>query len=171
MGGSIATAISWATSFLGKTSSYLPQNVYAKAAVVTLGLALAHTVGLTIYRLVFSPLAGFPGPWLPAVTGWYEFYYDFFKHGKFLFEVENMHRKYGMSPLPPQPTLVMAENEHFTSPGPIVRINPFELSIRDPEFYDQVYVAGSVRRTENYDSFGRGIEFEGMTTATARLSH
>ncbi|KAK2767551.1 hypothetical protein FQN54_003709 [Arachnomyces sp. PD_36] len=139
MSGSIAAATSWATPYLNQISPYLPENVYGKAAVVALGLTLAHTVGLVIYRLAISPLAGFPGPWLAAVTGWHEFYYDFFKHGKFVFEVERMHAKY----------------------GPIVRINPFELSIRDPEFYDQVYVAGSVRRTENYDTFARGIEFDG----------
>lgn len=48
--------------------------------------------------------------------------------------------------------------------GPIVRINPHELSIDDGEFYNTLYVAGSVRRTENHHEFVKGLNFEGTTT-------
>jgi hypothetical protein len=49
-----------------------------------------------IYRLWFSPLAGFPGPKLAAMTSLYEFYFDFFKKAKYCFEIERMHQVYGM---------------------------------------------------------------------------
>jgi len=48
------------------------------------------------YRLLLSPLAKFPGPKLAAVTGLYEFYFNFFKNGKFVFEIERLHNIYGM---------------------------------------------------------------------------
>lgn len=31
--------------------------------------------------------------------------------------------------------------------GPIVRVNPTELSIRDAEYYNELYVGGGKRRT------------------------
>jgi hypothetical protein len=52
--------------------------------------------GIT-WRLVFSPLAKFPGPKLAAVTLWYEFYYDVIKNGRYMWAIEKMHEKYGSS--------------------------------------------------------------------------
>ncbi|KAI1079136.1 cytochrome P450 [Whalleya microplaca] len=93
---------------------------------------------LVIYRLYFSPIAGFPGPWYAAATGWYEFYYQYWLNGKYIYEIEKMHKKY----------------------GPIVRVNPDELSIHDPDFYNELYVTENRRRTDHYDNFGKGIGFE-----------
>ncbi|KAL9035980.1 MAG: hypothetical protein Q9180_004564 [Flavoplaca navasiana] len=95
--------------------------------------------GLAIYRLLLSPIAGFPGPKIAALTGWYEFYHDYWCLGTYVFQIEKMHQDY----------------------GPIVRINPYELSIHDPAFYSTVYVTGSQRRTENYSHFAKGIDFDG----------
>ena len=56
---------------------------------------LSYLVGCVLYRLYFSPLAKFPGPKIAALTGWYEIYYDLIRNGKYIFEVEKMHQKYG----------------------------------------------------------------------------
>jgi hypothetical protein len=45
--------------------------------------------------------------------------------------------------------------------GPIVRVNPEELSISDPDFYNELYVTESKRRTNSYDVFCKGIDFDG----------
>lgn len=58
-------------------------------------LCLIRFACLVVYRLFLSPLAKFPGSKLAAATGWYEFYFDWWLNGKYVFEIERMHRKYG----------------------------------------------------------------------------
>ena len=50
------------------------------------------------------------------------------------------------------------------STGPIVRVNPEELSIHDSDAYNHIYVSESKRRTDNYDIFCKGIDFDGWLT-------
>ena len=50
-----------------------------------------------VWRLYLSPVANFPGFKLAAVTFWYEFYYDVIKGGQYVYEIERMHKEYGMS--------------------------------------------------------------------------
>lgn len=45
--------------------------------------------------------------------------------------------------------------------GPIVRVNPEELSIHDPAFYNELYVVEGKRRTEGYNHFCKGIDLDG----------
>ena len=58
---------------------------------------LAYGLLLVLYRLKISKLSGFPGPKIAAATYWYEFYYDWWCSGKYIFEIEKMHKKYGLS--------------------------------------------------------------------------
>ncbi|RAQ58815.1 cytochrome P450 [Aspergillus flavus] len=97
-------------------------------AVCSTCIALAvYTASLAIYRLFLSPLAKFPGPTLAALTGWYEVFFDVLLGGQFMWEIERLHGKY----------------------GPIVRINPHELHIKDPDYYNTLY-AGPTRRRDKY---------------------
>lgn len=61
---------------------------------VAVALAL-YLVSLVIYRLLFHPLAGFPGPKLAAVTRWYEGFYDIVRDGEYTFQIARLHKQYG----------------------------------------------------------------------------
>nr|UYM26528.1 cytochrome P450 [Talaromyces wortmannii] len=124
-------------------------NTFAVAGIGLISVTTIYCVALVTHRLVFSPLAGFPGPKLAAATGWVEFYFDFFKQGAYIYEIEKMHKEY----------------------GPIVRINPEELSLHDPAFYDEIYCVSSKRRTDNYNHFGKGIDFDGSHFLTTKHDH
>lgn len=62
------------------------------AAVICVSV---YWVGVAIYRLYLSPLAGFPGSKVAAATHLYEFYHDWWRQGKYIFEIERMHKIYG----------------------------------------------------------------------------
>jgi hypothetical protein len=119
-----------------------------------LGLAyVLYGVCLAIYRLYFSPLAKFPGPKLAAATHWYEVWYDLFSKGgggQFTWKVKEMHEKY----------------------GPIVRVNPDEVHIDDPDFWNEVY--GASTPSKPMDKSGKfkyrfGIPDATFSTSEAEL--
>ncbi|TVY37544.1 Cyrochrome P450 monooxygenase [Lachnellula subtilissima] len=95
--------------------------------LVILGLAV-----VVVRRLYFSPLSKFPGPKLAAATILYEAYYDIIKQGQYTFKIKELHKKYG--------GCINALSER-----PIIRINPWELHINDPEYYGALYSQTSPR--------------------------
>lgn len=101
---------------------------YPVLTVATIIALASYTVYGALYRLFFSPIASFPGPRLAALTLWYEFYYDVVKGGQYSWKIEELHKKY----------------------GPIIRINPYELHIDDPEYYDELYVTASERKSDRW---------------------
>lgn len=78
---------------------------------------LVYAVALGIRRLWLSPIAHIPGPRLAALTQYYEFYYDIMLGGKYTFRIMEMHKKY----------------------GGVVRINPWEVHVMDPDFHAELY--------------------------------
>lgn len=114
---------------------------------VTTLLLLYLTIRLLIYRLCTHPLAAFPGPKLAAATFLYEFYYDVVKRGMYIWEIESMHEKYGNVPLFRLNRGVLIKSNK--RPGPIVRINPRELHIKDPYFYEEIHAGPSKKRARD----------------------
>ncbi|KAI8626385.1 cytochrome P450 [Xylariaceae sp. FL1651] len=126
---------------------YLPQSwLISKETLFQNGLAgwgwqgfnvlvisfVTYIACLWIYRLSIHPLSNIPGPRLAAITYWPEIYYDVFLGGKFFLAIDDMHRKY----------------------GPIVRINPDEVHLDDPEILDTIFPSAG-RRTNKPKVVGK----------------
>jgi hypothetical protein len=65
------------------------------SVVIAVVLVIVYPIYLAVTRLYFSPISHIPGPKLVAISGWSEFYYDYFKSGKYIFEIKKMHERYG----------------------------------------------------------------------------
>jgi hypothetical protein len=76
-----------------ESSSSVPWAFY------TAGVVLVWIATRLCYRRFFHPLANVPGPFLPAVTGLYIWYYNAVRDGRFFKKIEEMHTKYGIRPL------------------------------------------------------------------------
>ncbi|RDW60238.1 hypothetical protein BP5796_11844 [Coleophoma crateriformis] len=90
---------------------------------LSLGAVFVYTIALAIYRHYFHPLARFPGPKLAAATYWYDSYQDCIAGpfpGQGAYHIEKLHEVY----------------------GPIVRVNPDEIAVKDPYWYDTLYNSG-----------------------------
>ncbi|KAH8805423.1 cytochrome P450 [Xylogone sp. PMI_703] len=112
-------------------------------ALFTAVISVLYVVSLVIQRLVLSPIAHFPGPKLAALTWWYQFYYDVIKRGQYLFKIQQLHSIY----------------------GPVIRINPCELHVVDPEFMDVLY-AGPGRKRDKWDFDTQAFRTGGATLST-----
>lgn len=107
---------------LGKIDSMIWVYVSASALSVVFSL-----LAVVFYRLYLSPLAQFPGPRLAAVTGFYETSYDVVQNGQFTWQIERLHQKY----------------------GPVVRIKPWELHVKDPDYYNTLYAGPTKKRNKD----------------------
>jgi hypothetical protein len=127
-------------------------SLLASLSPYLITLFLLYFLSLAIYRLFFSPIAHIPGPKLGALTSLFEFYYDCVLVGQFYFQIQKLHKQYGMmiaKQLPLSFSALKAIN--LTCSGPIVRIGPNEVHIVDPEFFDRIYNVTS--KLDKYDWF------------------
>ena len=119
------------------------------AVLLLVVLSLVYISILLATRLIFSPIAKFPGPKLAAASFLYEFYYDFIRRGQYEFQIESLHEKH----------------------GPIIRINPDELHIRDADFYSQLYVTSGVRKSSRPASHRNATPSRESTATTLDHDH
>ncbi|ETI29327.1 hypothetical protein G647_01780 [Cladophialophora carrionii CBS 160.54] len=118
--------------------------------LIALGVLLAtYLLSLCTYRLYFSPVAHIPGPSLARITYWYEFYYDVLLKGQYTFKIKRLHDQY----------------------GPIIRINPHEVHIRDPDFYEVVYADDSRCKRDKWSWSCRQHGLPLSTLATVGHNH
>ncbi|KAB8201039.1 cytochrome P450 [Aspergillus parasiticus] len=99
--------------------SLTPHDLKAYSIIIGISEALGPMAIVASYRLYFHPLHSFPGPKLAVITSLHEFYYAVIK------------------------------DETDKSKGPIVRITPDELHIRDSSFYNEIYAGGSHMRDKS----------------------
>ncbi|MCJ1462720.1 hypothetical protein MMC07_001323 [Pseudocyphellaria aurata] len=122
--------------------------IFYSRLTLLLGGFLAYIVGLVIYRLYLSPIARFPGPKFTAITSWVQFYHDVVRGGQFPWVIQQWHKKYGSAL---NSFSIICHLKLITrDQGPIIRINPNEIHISDPEFYDIIYSHTRVRKQESF---------------------
>lgn len=124
----------------------LLSSVTPAHGLILLGFIGVYVIQLAVRRLYFSPISHIPGPKLAALTWWYEFYYDIVLGGQYTFKIIDLHKKY----------------------GPIVRINPDEVHVGDPDFYPELY-PGAGRRREKTRFFVK--QFGADESALATIDH
>ncbi|KAM0277611.1 hypothetical protein ACHAO9_012497 [Fusarium lateritium] len=104
------------TDILGPLPETFQGRLVALVVAYT-GLSLLYMLFLVIYRLIFHPLAPFPGPLLCRISWHYQMYFEAIRGGMMLERLPGLHEKY----------------------GPIVRINPNEVHIKDPQVFHEIY--------------------------------
>ncbi|KAH8706430.1 cytochrome P450 monooxygenase [Ilyonectria robusta] len=111
-----------------------------------LALVVVYIFGQGLYNLYLHALGTIPGPKLAAFSRLYEFWFDVIQDGQYLWEIGRMHNKY----------------------GPIVRIGPNVIYIRDLSYYSTIYAGGS--RIVDKDALTVG-SFSMPSSSIATIDH
>ncbi|KAH7141326.1 trichodiene oxygenase [Dactylonectria estremocensis] len=113
---------------------------------IGLVLVIAYVLGKGLYNLYFHPLRFIPGPRLAAFSTLYDFWYNVIQDGQYLWVIDRMHNEY----------------------GPIVRIGPNAIHIRDPSYYSTIYAGGSRKVDKDPTTVG---SFGMPTASIATVDH
>lgn len=78
-------------------SNALLDKSFDRSAFLSLifGLSVIYVLSKWLYNLFLHPLKGIPGPKIAAMSSLYEFWFDVVLDGRYIFEIEKMHNKYG----------------------------------------------------------------------------
>ncbi|PGH13222.1 hypothetical protein AJ79_03780 [Helicocarpus griseus UAMH5409] len=94
-----------------------PRETILQLLGALIAVQTASWIITVIYRVTFHPLAKFPGPFLCRISYIYQIYYEAWLNGRMLERLPELHRKYGS----------------------VVRINPNEVHLVDPNLYHVIY--------------------------------
>lgn len=97
------------------------ENLF-RSLLLLLGVLMIIRVIIILRRLYFHPLSAYPGTRLGIISPTcYKLYRNFKRRGQYIFEIEQLHSRY----------------------GPVVRCGINDLHINDPEIYLQITKMGS----------------------------
>jgi len=92
--------------------------------------------------------------YLKAITYLPEIYHDVIRGGKFFLAIDEMHKRYGEYSQHNRVTSHYQGSLLTPLTGPIVRINPDEVHLDDPDMLDTIF-PGAGRRTNKPDVVGK----------------
>ncbi|KAK0507631.1 hypothetical protein JMJ35_010154 [Cladonia borealis] len=124
----------------------MPPGLFTVLATLILA-QLGWCIVVSLYRLFFHPLAKIPGPRLAALTSCYEFYYDVIQPGRYIWKIKSLHEQY----------------------GPIIRVTPREVHIKDLDFLDTIYPSSNMHKRDKDWVQTRGLDV-GMS-ASGTIPH
>ncbi|KAI0199505.1 cytochrome P450 [Astrocystis sublimbata] len=108
-------------------------------AAVCFGVLVGWS-GLMIHRIYVHPLRRCPGPKLAVVanSSW-EFYWNYYRNGELIFEIERLHRLHG-------PVIRVGPNAlHVSDPGVFQDITRASSSFaKDADFYQAISIPGTL---------------------------
>lgn len=134
--------------------------------LTTVLLAVLLTIAGAIRRLFLHPLAHIPGPRLAALTWWYEFYFDAIQPGRYVFQIQELHKQYGKPNT--RARVVHSAASLISLAGPIIRVTPDEIHISDVGFLDTIYAPSSSPR-DKYEYQLRTLRVPGGVGTTPSL--
>ncbi|KAK7538458.1 cytochrome P450 [Phyllosticta citribraziliensis] len=118
---------------------------FSSLLTIVPALILLWFAAVAVYRLTLHPLAVIPGPKRAAVSTLYEKWHNAVRRGRYFLIWEQMHEDY----------------------GPVVRINPNEVHIRDPDYFDVLF---SHNMKIDKDPFVYTLAFSNAPSAFATMS-